>query len=233
MVNFRVGNGTEGKDFEFRPSVNRAFTDTGTTFVLVPKTDYFKFVDVLCKYIRQSGKNMDCLNSGYRNALLLTNCVSVGKDSNLPNVQLFIGQYLYTLPPSFYASFVKSNDDKSMGNTCVLLWDYSSKENDKWLLGTPFLNLFYQVYDMKRNQVGLVPSIYVNNQHTRDLDPVIDTDNGTSKNIIIICGLLSLFLTLPARAILRRKHRHAKTGKDHHYTKITPTFTSPEDNNLT
>jgi len=44
MVNFRVGNGTEGKnskEFEFRPSVNRAFTDTGTTFVLVPKTDFF------------------------------------------------------------------------------------------------------------------------------------------------------------------------------------------------
>ena len=84
MVNFRVGNGTEGKQFEFRPSVNRAFTDTGTTFVLVPKTDFFKFVDVLCKYIRESGKNMDCLDSG--NAILLTNCVSVGKDSNLPDV---------------------------------------------------------------------------------------------------------------------------------------------------
>jgi hypothetical protein len=156
MVNFRVGNVSAGKDFEFRPSVNRAFTDTGTTFVLVPETDFLKFVDVLCQYMRESGKNMDCLASG--NAILLTNCGSVGKDSNLPNVQLFIDQYMYTLPPSFYASFTNS-----MGNTCMLLWDYSSKENDKWILGTPFLNLFYQVYDMRRNQVGLVPSIYLNN----------------------------------------------------------------------
>lgn len=38
MVNFRVGNGSEGsgEDYEFRPSTNRAFTDTGTTFVVVP-----------------------------------------------------------------------------------------------------------------------------------------------------------------------------------------------------
>jgi len=102
---------------------------------------------------------MDCLDSG--NAIIFTNCVSVGKDSNLPNVQLSIDQYLYTLPPSFYASFANSMGTQS--NTCMLLWDYESTENDKWILGTPFLNLFYQVYDMRRNQVGLVPSIYANN----------------------------------------------------------------------
>ena len=65
---------------------------------------------------------------------------------------------MYTLPPSFYASYATS-----MGNTCMLLWDYGFNEHEKWILGTPFLNLFYQVYDMDRNQVGLVPSIYVNN----------------------------------------------------------------------
>ena len=30
------------------------------------------------------------------------------------------------------------------------------------MLGSPFLNDYYQVYDMTRNQIGLVPSSYVN-----------------------------------------------------------------------
>ena len=32
----------------------------------------------------------------------------------------------------------------------------------EWILGAPFLNDFYQVYDLDRNQMGLVPNIYVN-----------------------------------------------------------------------
>ena len=104
---------------------------------------------------------MDCIeNRDSHNHIYVkfTNCISVGED--LPNVQLSIDNYVYTLPPSFYAY-------EAYNNTCDLLWDYDDTDNNnlgsKWILGTPFMNLFYSVYDMKRNQVGLVPSIYVNN----------------------------------------------------------------------
>ena len=33
---------------------------------------------------------------------------------------------------------------------------------DKFILGMTFLNTFYQVYDMERNQIALVPNIYHN-----------------------------------------------------------------------
>ena len=35
--------------------------------------------------------------------------------------------------------------------------------NAHWILGTPFLNYFYQVYDLERNQAGLAVSAYVTN----------------------------------------------------------------------
>jgi hypothetical protein len=41
----------------------------------------------------------------------------------------------------------------------VNLYGMSSKQ---WILGAPFLSDYYQVYDIKRSQMGLVPSAYVN-----------------------------------------------------------------------
>ena len=143
MLKLNIGNGTEGT-FEFRPSVNRAITDTGTPFIIVPKVDYYAFKEVICKYIRQSGKNMDCIDT--EKSVEFTNCLGVGKDSNLPNVQLYIDQYMYTLPPSFYARY-----SKDISDNCDFLFDYSYTSNNRWIIGPPFLNLFYQVYDMKRN----------------------------------------------------------------------------------
>jgi hypothetical protein len=52
LVNFKIGNDTSrSKEYEFRPSTNRAFTDTGTTFVLVPYADFYRFVNTMCKYL--------------------------------------------------------------------------------------------------------------------------------------------------------------------------------------
>ena len=52
------------------------------------------------------------------------------------------------------------NETASFVGTCLLnIW---AGKNDAIIIGAPFLDDFYQVYDLQRNQVGLVPSIYVN-----------------------------------------------------------------------
>lgn len=55
------------------------------------------------------------------------------------------------------------DDDEMSEDTsfyCTLKIFPSSQE--RWILGAPFLSDFYQVYDLQRNQVGLVPSKYIN-----------------------------------------------------------------------
>ena len=56
MNKIRIGNEPLATNYSFRPSVNRAFTDTGTTFVLLPEDDYFTFVDTICRYLETNGK---------------------------------------------------------------------------------------------------------------------------------------------------------------------------------
>ncbi len=52
------------------------------------------------------------------------------------------------------------NETASFVGTCLLnIW---AGDNNAIIIGAPFLNDFYQVYDLQRNQVGLVPSIFVN-----------------------------------------------------------------------
>ena len=180
--------------------------------VIVPKVDYYAFKDIICNAIRKSGKNMDCITntidaSGRRKLYhtstgkidAFTNCVSVGSDSNLPHIELFINQFMYTLPPSFYARF-----NPQISPHCEFSFDYSAVSDNRWVMGVPFLNNFYQVYDMKRSQVGFVPSIYVNNQKEQTMKPITNTDNESRKIIIIISSVL-LLLSLVMKAAPYKK----------------------------
>ena len=62
------------------------------------------------------------------------------------------------------------------------------------MLGSPFLNDFYQVYDLDRNQIGLVPSNYSN--PNTDSITVAQADNVDEKftRIFIISFIVLCFL---------------------------------------
>ena len=47
---------------------------------------------------------------------------------------------------------------EAMSEDDLKMRDYSN--GNKFILGMNFLNTFYQVYDMDRNQMALVPHIY-------------------------------------------------------------------------
>ncbi len=59
------------------------------------------------------------------------------------------------------------------------------------MLGSPFLNDYYQVYDMTRNQIGLVRSIYMTNDQTTEIDSPVNVDIKWTKFIVIMFSSLT------------------------------------------
>ena len=65
-----------------------------------------------------------------------------------------------------------------------------------WILGTPFLNDFYEVYDLKRNQVGLAPSKY-----TQDMQVPKNVDETFTKRLLLIVSTVVLITCQSVRNI--------------------------------
>ena len=74
--------------------------------------------------------------------------------ANMPELTWQIGSYMYPMTSDQYLLV----DTKR--SQCA--FDDYTWEKPEMVLGTPFMNNYYQVYDVKRNQVGFVPSIYAN-----------------------------------------------------------------------
>jgi hypothetical protein len=71
------------------------------------------------------------------------------------------------------------------------------------VLGSPFLNDYYQVYDIQRNQIGLVPSIYANPSPQNMTVPQADNVDEKFTNVFCLCLYASfLFLTVIVRIIV-------------------------------
>ena len=68
---------------------------------------------------------------------------------------------------SFSARMVDVNEIQSSGICSLNI--YPSTLATGAVIGTPFLDDYYQVYDMTRNQIGLVPSDFVNPENNDGL----------------------------------------------------------------
>ena len=99
--------------------------------------------------------------------------------ANLPLMKVDLDGYMYEIPrESFY---------QKSGSTCKPAI-YAYKE-DRIVLGSPFLNSYYQIYDMSRNQMALVPSIYMNNADSMSIKVPTYTEDWIK--ITFICMLVS------------------------------------------
>ena len=68
------------------------------------------------------------------------------------------------------------------------------------VLGSPFLNDYYQVYDMNRHQVGLVPSAFANNPTHQNI-PVPMFVEAWIKGILIAGLAIGIVLSFLIRLI--------------------------------
>ena len=146
----------------------------------------------MCSYVEQKLSGMDgspkCTNMvyGYQR---ITGC-SEAVHNALPMIHLQLGSFMYKLTPEQYVDVqASSTEDESVCSFSI----YGQKDA-RWVLGSPFLNDFYQVYDLDRNQIGLVPSNYSN--PNTDSITVAQADNVDEKftRIFIISFIVLCFL---------------------------------------
>ena len=64
---------------------------------------------------------------------------------------------------------------------------------------------YYQIYDVQRNQVGLVPNIYENNQKQKNIEVQINCDSSSSK-IVVYLGIINFALVFFIRFKIQKKN---------------------------
>lgn len=116
----------------------------------------------------------------------------------LPIFHLQLGSYMYQIQPAQYVDRLTDRD------LCVFAI-YGQTEK-RWVLGSPFLNDYYQVYDMTRNQIGLVPSAYTNPNPSQATVPNAENiDELQSKIFVIAIGVTLYILSQIVRSMLTTK----------------------------
>ena len=127
---------------KFAPTDRKVFMDTGTTLVLMPYDDWISLYEMICNNL-PSGSECYSTSQYY---------VLKGYEANKEQfgpIKVQIDDTYYMIP--FERFFSRYTD-----NTMVL----RINTKDHIVFGIQFLNSFYQVFDVRRNQMGLVPNAY-------------------------------------------------------------------------
>ena len=125
------------------PSYRTAFMDTGSTLVLMPKRDWIALYNLICANLPQGSV---CYSTDY---YFVLKGYKANKDKFGP-ITVTIDDTQYQIP--FERFFMAYTAD-------TLVLNINTKDT-MIVLGLQFLNSFYQVFDLKRNQMALVPNIY-------------------------------------------------------------------------
>lgn len=140
-----------GDELKMKPSLRSGIVDTGTSMIMGYYEDIDDIQRAQCNFIN-SNIPASCYNS-LPGEVYVDNCTDENL-SKMPPLKFQIDSHVYVTRPKQY--FLQQEMDGQFFCTSTLV----GTQEPEWILGSPFLNDYYQIYDMKRNQVGLVPSIY-------------------------------------------------------------------------
>ena len=118
----------------FAPTIRTAFMDTGSTLILMPMEDWVSLYNMICADIPYGST---CYTTDYYYVLR-------GYRENRKKfgpILFQIDNTIYSVP--FYRLFNAYTDD-------TLVLNINTKKNGL-ILGTQFLDSFYQVFDLQRN----------------------------------------------------------------------------------
>ena len=170
----------------------------------LPKKDFLRVLTAYCKHIemnqpKRTRENRFNLLECYRDEdwAYIDNCNIKNLNTDLPDLKIQIDKYIYTIKPDQFVLPLTG-----YGRVCYINIRDEGTESAHWILGSPFLNQYYQVYDMQRNQQGLVASIYENNADGQKVKAVINTDESYSSNQIIIISVCLLVVITAIRGYL-------------------------------
>ena len=151
----------------------------------MPPKDYKAFIDSFCEQLWE--KDLCFFHNGWQH-YLIKDCAEDKLIKDMPKLRIQIDDYIYEIDATSYV--------KRMGNFCVI--QLIGDPEERWILGTPWLNNFYQVYSIDKNQIGLVPSIYAGDGVT--------VETVSSFNLFVsLISFVVLILTCFTRTFLGKK----------------------------
>ena len=190
------------------------------------------FTIALCKFIEnhESFKEMDdvpeCIGKkkGIRQGewkrmpLSISGCTPAVVNE-LPNIKFQFDAYNMDLRPKKYLDYMEISrrmvdvNETATSGICSLNI-YPGAPNTGAVIGTPFLNDYYQVYDQERNQMGLVPSVFTNPYNDEGLFTSSKTENTREKKervVLIWLSFGSFFIAFFVRNVFMH---HMRTVRD-------------------
>ena len=120
-------------------------TDTGTTVTIMPKEDWDNLFAAICSKLEPTVKCAEYPQDGYR-TLERPGIASMKFDP----LTFQVDNVIYKVP--FDRFFESLSNDRLIFNEWV-------SNGSKSTLGMTFLDVFYQAYDMQRNQLALVVNL--------------------------------------------------------------------------
>lgn len=211
-------NGTH----RFKPTVRKAMLDTGTSMILMHTPDWINLINHICENVTQifidsqdTAKPIKCMHTG-NGFVTILNC-DRGCVLRMPKIEFQLDSTVYDLRPLSYL--------KQFAPTSKILFDenqfsyklsyYSTfrifpTHKKQLILGAAFLNDFYQVYTLDRNQVGLVPSTYVNFGEGVLSSPPWSRDELSSQIMELASCFAAVILTLAIRNTCLQNASRAK-----------------------
>lgn len=119
----------------------------------------------------------------------------------MPDFKMHFDSYIYSIKADRY--FYLNKEQKE----CQFLL---SATTDQTIFGTPFLNYYYQVYDLRRNQIGLVPSIYSN---PTDDQLTVEIAKKVNEELVKTLVILALIIGICFTFVFRKLQVSAETKK--------------------
>ena len=126
------------------PKVSLTLTDTGTSLIFLDEPDFKALINTVCE-------GLDCFeNTEQSGVFAVKNCTP----QDLPDIWLQIDRHSYRLAPQAYVVSVQQGDGS---RDCQFLLRPNEAPTGFVLLGLPFLTHYFQIYDVKLNQLSLAP----------------------------------------------------------------------------
>ena len=207
--------------------------------LMFPLKDYQQFAIGICKFIEEHasfaklddvpqciGKKKGVRQGEWKRMPISISGCTPAVVNEMPNIKFQFDVYNFDIRAKKYLDYMEISrrmiDVNETANSGICSLNiYPGAPNSGPVIGTPFLNDYYQVYDQTRNQIGLVPSIYTNPYNDDGLFTSSKIENTREKKervVLIWLSFGSFFIAFFVRNVFM-----------HHIRSVRDAF--EEDNN--